>query len=429
MTVRTSTLSSLPPGPSFCSFALSLFFICVSSLWADEPYEDLVEQLSRDIPKEWANKTIAVFRFKNQGRGNSSETESIIAEELTTSLIKKRFKVVERTALDKVVSEQKLQQSGLIKQEKAIQIGQGLGADGVIIGSVRNYKAGGVRVNARLVDVKTYQVISAGSTILDSDLFKDYEEAKITKQGGFLLDLMGGGHLFQQTWKRKFENEENVRREPPFENSFASDTYHITDTFSGIRYQPLFSIKGKLSYIFAEDGYYTGSFHFVVLSIGFSYSGYSSEEQTITRNTDRSIQFNFSKTGENSRSSERVSAPRGDFTASVFTVRPGINFKFDFWENHSFLYIGSSFDLGSISAKSLSFPLDQSAFIAGVNVQAGLRLGVARQFGIIGEVSYTPIQNASYADDAEGILQGGLLGGSQIRLSGFAASVGLSFFI
>jgi len=99
-------------------------------------------------------KRIAVTKFDNKVQGSHGNWNigEGMAEMLTTELIKTgRFVVIERQALQDVVDEQKLGQSGLVQKETASKIGQILGAQIVIRGVVSEFEqsesGGGKGVN------------------------------------------------------------------------------------------------------------------------------------------------------------------------------------------------------------------------------------------------------------------------------------------
>ncbi|MBN1829791.1 MAG: hypothetical protein JW884_11685 [Deltaproteobacteria bacterium] len=59
-----------------------------------------------------------------------------MSDNLTLELMGLGYKVVERSSLDKVVSEQKLQMSGLLDPDTASKVGKLVGVDAVILGNV-----------------------------------------------------------------------------------------------------------------------------------------------------------------------------------------------------------------------------------------------------------------------------------------------------
>ncbi|OGW45576.1 MAG: hypothetical protein A2Y66_04090 [Nitrospirae bacterium RBG_13_41_22] len=129
-------------------------------------------------------KRIAVTKFENKVRGvygNWSLGEGF-GEMLTTELMKTgRFIVVERQALQDIVGEQELGQTGLVRQESAAKVGELLGAQIIVRGVVSEFdmaESGGgggigiagfrlgaktsnahVAVDIRLIDTNTGQVL------------------------------------------------------------------------------------------------------------------------------------------------------------------------------------------------------------------------------------------------------------------------------
>ncbi|MHB0996599.1 MAG: GNA1162 family protein [Elusimicrobiales bacterium] len=83
------------------------------------------------------------------------------------------YRVLDRGALEQVLKEQNLNNSGIFDQREAVQIGKLLGAEGVIVGSVHEYvhrkglmfPPAKVTITARLINTRTGEVEwSASST-------------------------------------------------------------------------------------------------------------------------------------------------------------------------------------------------------------------------------------------------------------------------
>ena len=93
---------------------------------------------------------VAPFTFRGGITGLSQQ----IQEGLTTALLKEGVSVVERSQLDQILAEQKLGYSGLMKLDSAKKLGELLGADAIILGSLRDLGEE-VAVTARLVALET----------------------------------------------------------------------------------------------------------------------------------------------------------------------------------------------------------------------------------------------------------------------------------
>ena len=88
-----------------------------------------------------------------------------IQEKLVTEMASKGMQVVERDQLERVLKEQKLGYSGLINTHSAQKIGQLLGADGMMLGTI-NDMGNSITINARLVDMETGKTVKASEVEL-----------------------------------------------------------------------------------------------------------------------------------------------------------------------------------------------------------------------------------------------------------------------
>ena len=101
--------------------------------------------------KSSAKKTVAVFDFESQG---IDESESLTFSERFRTEIGNTgaIRLIERKALEKIMEEQGLQQSGCTTDECAAEVGQLLGAQNMINGSI------GRIGNSYTVDIKMFSV-------------------------------------------------------------------------------------------------------------------------------------------------------------------------------------------------------------------------------------------------------------------------------
>lgn len=84
----------------------------------------------------------AIFGFKNrENRRNQLSVE--VERELRSILSRERYQIVTRE-IDEILEEQKLQLSGLFDENKRVEIGQLVGADQLITGSLYHYPDDGV---------------------------------------------------------------------------------------------------------------------------------------------------------------------------------------------------------------------------------------------------------------------------------------------
>lgn len=141
-------------------------------------------------PYTGPKKRVAVTKFDNKVKGTygSWNIGEGMAEQLTTALVKTgRFVVVERQALQDVLGEQELGQSGVIKKETAAKVGQVLGAQIIVRGvvsefeqaesgggggiGIAGFRIGGrssnahVGIDIRLIDASSGQVLTSHNAV------------------------------------------------------------------------------------------------------------------------------------------------------------------------------------------------------------------------------------------------------------------------
>jgi len=104
--------------------------------------------------------SVAVLPFENKGA--SHDLGEIILDKMITALFnQERFKVIERTQLDKILQEQQLGMSGVLDASSAAELGKGLGVDAIIMGSVAATKSGSLSIDARAIDTESATIIVA----------------------------------------------------------------------------------------------------------------------------------------------------------------------------------------------------------------------------------------------------------------------------
>ncbi len=166
-------------------------------------YDDIAKELLKKIPQKDKTKTIAVMPFSSDKQFASDAR--IAEEEMTKALIDAGAQLSERSQIDKLLKEQTLKQSGLLTDEDAGEVGQGLGAKYVIIGTVTKIdKYGeegniGLRINARLVASANYKIIaSASGEVAAGDASSNYKRKGPRKAVEYpqFLEIYGGMTLF-----------------------------------------------------------------------------------------------------------------------------------------------------------------------------------------------------------------------------------------
>ncbi len=126
---------------------------------------------------------LAVIPFT--GKGEAKELADPMTEEMIAQLVTlRRFKVIERSALDKVLEEQSLQASGLVDEKTATNLGKLAGADAIVLGSL-NISKNHTKVSARVIDTETGETIIAKVEGIEGASFADAEA--VTQQAAIKI--------------------------------------------------------------------------------------------------------------------------------------------------------------------------------------------------------------------------------------------------
>jgi hypothetical protein len=111
------------------------------------------DDLINDLP---ANSKIAVINISS----NNRDTSALVVDELEFHLVSaRRFTIVDRRTLDTIRVEQNFQMSGDVSDASAVSIGQMLGANIVITGSITGTGTN-QRLSIKALDVKTAQIVT-----------------------------------------------------------------------------------------------------------------------------------------------------------------------------------------------------------------------------------------------------------------------------
>ncbi len=133
----------------------------------DQRVADLSEQISTEMTEN-RKRTIAVVEFVDL-KGSVTDFGRYLSEELITRLFQtKKFTVIERQMLNKVIAEQKLTLTGTFDQSSARQLGRLLGVDAICSGTVGDLGQR-LKVNARLISTETGAIFAVASTEILKD--------------------------------------------------------------------------------------------------------------------------------------------------------------------------------------------------------------------------------------------------------------------
>jgi TolB-like protein len=140
---------------------------CDAATDLDSSLDSLTTQIVTSMSANKGSR-IAVIEFSDL-KGNITELGKFIAEELTTRLfMTKKFEVVERELLSKVLKEHKLNLSGLVDTSSAKELGKLLGVDAVVTGTITDLGKT-VKINSRLIATETGTIFAAAGAELAKD--------------------------------------------------------------------------------------------------------------------------------------------------------------------------------------------------------------------------------------------------------------------
>ncbi len=133
---------------------------------AGDPLKRVAKDLSRQLVRmDKVRVGLLAFPYHD---GRTSSGSSIVCERLTTYLVMtKGIQVVERRLVQKLLEEQKLSETGVIDMATARKMGQVLGVDVLVTGTLIDLDNGRTEVNARALKSDTGEVVAASFALID----------------------------------------------------------------------------------------------------------------------------------------------------------------------------------------------------------------------------------------------------------------------
>ena len=170
------------------------------SLSEKQPKKPVQASNYTETSKVGERLSIAVLPFESKGLGDDIGNMDLLDKLITGFVNSKRFKVIERAQLDKILAEHKLGMSGILDASTAAEIGKGIGVDAVVVGSVTR-SGNSVSVDARLIDTESAAIIAAKDAYTNNISFQNISlmildlGEKIKKElpivNGFVINVQG----------------------------------------------------------------------------------------------------------------------------------------------------------------------------------------------------------------------------------------------
>lgn len=187
----------------YFTLLLTLFAFSFTSALAASNLEEGVGQLAQQISKSMEEKQkqkIAITDFSDLN-GNVTALGQFMAEELTTQLFMVapgKFEVVERRQLLKLEEELMLGQTGFIEEKSIKKMGQVLGVDAIVTGSMTDL-GNTVKINARLIGVESAKVFAVAATdIPKTGMVADLIGKQVEKKPGVIQAATTNGSSGKQ---------------------------------------------------------------------------------------------------------------------------------------------------------------------------------------------------------------------------------------
>jgi len=356
------------------------------------PYNNLVKNLS-NAEKKMKKKVIAVIPFKGKV-GISPNLLNLVTEERTTKLVNKsRFALVERLHVNKLLKELKLGQSGIIDSETAQKLGQGLGAEGLVLGTVSKIGPDKYRINCRIVLTDSFVILSAAqATIIHSERRKTAKQKpKKAKPAMAFLDIYVGINFVNlDYYTRTFTDKEN--------------DYYITNKFEDLDTQSNFPVGLRFFGIFKR---------FVSFSFGIQY-------QHLSTGAQKNVSFTTTKKNKNGTDEKtaKVDFEKNDIELNILNVNfdflivlglKPVNFYFG-------LGLGPLFAWGTSQDTYASSEDDSTSGGLFIDFIFGVRFIIAGKVALFSELRYFPKVIGNVISFSEDDSVRFIYGGAQVLL-------------
>ncbi|MBI3552674.1 MAG: hypothetical protein HY077_09145 [Elusimicrobia bacterium] len=181
-----------PPLVSICQTLAVLVGLLLTGAFpapvrADD-YSRVAGELSKAAVRH-GKRRVAVLPFQ-EGGGRGGSGGLFVSEKITGPLLNdERLEVVERTLLQSVLKEQRLQLSGAADPRSIKELGKVLGVEAIVTGTLLNLKDDRVELNARLIDAETARVLWVASARVQKEwaetLVGDVFDIQVPPLGGF----------------------------------------------------------------------------------------------------------------------------------------------------------------------------------------------------------------------------------------------------
>jgi len=147
---------------------LLLLLLCSRLFAVSDPLKKVATEIAEGVSRQGRLK-VAVLAVP-QHDNHYSDGPSIVSERLATYLaMDKRVTVLERNHILQILSELKLSETGLLDPKSTQRIGEVLGADIIVTGTLIDLDNHKTELNARALFSGTGRVVAASRALLNRD--------------------------------------------------------------------------------------------------------------------------------------------------------------------------------------------------------------------------------------------------------------------
>lgn len=168
----------------------------------------------------------------------SSDDGNAIAEDYVTDALTEavfntgKIKIFERANLEKILSEQKFQSSGLVDEDTAKDIGKIAGVDFICYGTLKNIGES-ITVNVRVVDVQNGEICAMARATVEKDAY--------LKNAKFVARKQSGERVVSNTKQEKNNDSKNSYDE--IKKRANSSSWKVTKVRNDFDEETIYSFK------------------------------------------------------------------------------------------------------------------------------------------------------------------------------------------
>jgi len=159
----------------------AIYFAVILSISPGAASSGTLQELGAKFAKDVKNPDIKIAVMDFEANGNSRDSV-VVRERITTFLAQSNsISLVERSLVEKILQEQRMQLSGALGPDEAKTIGKLSGANAIVTGTLSKLANNKIELNARVIRVETGEVLSAGQAVFRKD-WEDIDQFYVDRE-------------------------------------------------------------------------------------------------------------------------------------------------------------------------------------------------------------------------------------------------------